>query len=110
MKKTAIVLALLACSTAVHANTNGNELFSACRNFAYRAQTGDDWFNRGVCSGTIEAAAVLSDTVCPPKGSTHGQSVMIVVNYMTQHPETIHLDIARIAAIALTQAWPCGRS
>jgi hypothetical protein len=110
MKKLTLAAALIAWATAAHANTSGNELFQACRNFAYKVKTGDDLFDRGVCSGIIEGAstvAALHREVCYPKGSTFGQGAMIVVNYMMQHPETMHNDLAAIAKTALMQAWPC---
>jgi Rap1a immunity proteins len=104
-----LAAALLVCSTAAHANTSGNELFKACRNFVYEVKD-DDVFNRGVCYGIIEGAATvagLHGAFCCPKGVTFGQIAMIVVNYMTQHPEIMHHDLASIAETALMQAWPC---
>jgi hypothetical protein len=91
MNKLTLAAALLACSTAAHANTSGNELFSACRNFAYKTNGGgSDSFKQGVCSGIIDGAstvAVSRGEICYPKGPTFGQAAMTVVNHMMQHPE-----------------------
>jgi hypothetical protein len=110
MNKLTLAAALLACSTAAHANTSGNELFSACRNFAYKTNSGSDLYNQGVCSGIVEGAATVATShgeVCSPRGATFGQATLIAVNYMTQHPEIMHQDLAVIAETALMKAWPC---
>jgi hypothetical protein len=39
-KLTLAAVLLIACSTAAHANTSGNELFSACRKLAYKIKSG----------------------------------------------------------------------
>ena len=33
--------------------------------------------------------------------------MMVVVQYMTQYPQALHLELHHIAALALARAWPC---
>jgi Rap1a immunity proteins len=111
--RSAIAAASLACSTAAHANTPGNDLFSACRNYAFENTRANDQFNRAVCSGIVEGAAVVASVhgeVCFPRGVTNAQMAMVVVTYMTQHPETTHNDLALITEAALMQACMKPRS
>jgi hypothetical protein len=47
-----------------------------------------------------------SDRFCPPRVPPQ-QAQRVVVLYMEQHPEQLHLDFKVLALRALQQAWPC---
>jgi hypothetical protein len=42
-----------------------------------------------------------------PDGATAGQIKKIVVKYLNEHPENLHLPAAPLAAAALSKAFPC---
>jgi len=44
---------------------------------------------------------------CAPTGVTYKQSIDVLQNYIRNHPEIRHEDLAVIAASAWIEAWPC---
>jgi hypothetical protein len=67
-----------------------------------------------VCAGLLLLALTLSGPLfelipvfCPPKGSTGGQAVRVVIKYIDSRPERLHEDFLDLAAEALRTAWPC---
>jgi|SRR5271170_2702998 len=70
----------------------------------------DTLLHSGYCKGIAEGALralKFSDTTCVPPGVTNGQALLVVVRYMEQHPELLHLDLAVLAADALHTAFAC---
>jgi hypothetical protein len=63
----------------------------------------------GFCAGVIETLISLKDEdlFCTPAGSTREQSQRVVVRYLENHPDQLHLDFKQLALSALQQAWPC---
>ena len=45
--------------------------------------------------------------ICPPKTSTYGQAVRIVVSCMDRHPDLLNHAFQTLAHRALEEAWPC---
>jgi hypothetical protein len=70
------------------------------------------------CVASILAATLVHDVVgsahqlydqplCIPKGVTMGQQIAVVVKFVDEHPEDMHLDFIFLAYEALLKAWPC---
>ncbi|WLG52246.1 Rap1a/Tai family immunity protein [Pseudomonas sp. FP1742] len=99
---------------------DGNGLLSACQ-MTIRFSDGDKNVSAadvGQCSGIVEgvegAIFVLNDSVgpnmktCyPPNGTTNIQKVRIVVKYMLEHPDQLHLPAAALTLISYMGAFPC---
>jgi hypothetical protein len=84
------------------------------------AQAGNKAFLVGRCVGLVQGIAdTLSLTkeasgeklnplcVDRPKGTSADQTVKVVVQYGDGHPDQTHAPFTVVAALALTQAWPC---
>jgi hypothetical protein len=69
----------------------------------------------GRCIGVVGSISVLStlpDTplyrrVCYPPSVETGQLVRVVVNWLEDHPEQLHLHFVRLTVDALVDAFPC---
>lgn len=87
--------------------TSGAELLNECRDLT--ANSGDRIFSQGYCLGAIDAAALLHDRYrfCIPGSRPKLQLVRIVVDYVERHPKSQHLQLAVLASLALTDAFPC---
>jgi hypothetical protein len=83
-------------------------------------KAGSPVFLAGRCAGLVQGIAdtltlvkeANSDKLTPlcvdrPKGATIDQAVKVVVNYGDVHPDQIHAPFTVLAALALTEAWPC---
>ena len=77
-----------------------------------------DDFGKGLCLDYIRGVAEFHSVAkvrgmepffCIPNGATYGQMKDIVENYMAKHPENTHVAFAALAAIALSEAFPCKR-
>ena len=108
------VFALLAISTAhvaaQTANTTANDLMPGCRDVLSKS-TSDPAvvFYRVMCLGAVGAIIDTDEKVCPPKNSTHGQAIRVVVSYIDARPERQHERFNKFAQEALRKAWPCQR-
>jgi len=84
------------------------------------AQAGGKAFLAGRCIGLVQGIADTlalvkqadSEKLTPlcvdrPKGANADQAVKIVVTYGDTHPEQTHAPFTVVAALALTEAWPC---
>ncbi len=111
-------LLLLSSSTA-QSEATGNRLLRACSetikyleareyndlDFGYcvgylTGLQGMEWFTRVV----LEQQDKL---FCIPAGVGAEQRVRVVVQYLEEHPERLHLPAAGEVAIALNKAFPC---
>src|SRR6476646_2086620 len=78
---------LLAISTAhvaaQTANTTANDLMPGCRDVLSKS-TSDPAvvFYRVMCLGAVGAIIDSDEKVCPPKNSTHGQAIRVVISYI----------------------------
>jgi hypothetical protein len=83
-------------------------------------KAGSPAFLAGRCAGLVQGIAdtlalvkeANSDKLTPlcvdrPKGANTDQAVKVVVKYGDTHPDQIHAPFTVVAALALTEAWPC---
>ena len=81
---------------------NGNELKKYCSSNSYE---------RGICLGFTSAVAnivaVAGWRACIPDGVTRGQLRDIMVKFLDDHPEALHLEAASLATRAYEEAFPC---
>ena len=47
------------------------------------------------------------DSICMPHGFTGEQAVLIVLKYLDNHPENLHLDAGGLVWVAIHSAFPC---
>jgi hypothetical protein len=72
-------------------------------------------FASGVCMGIVRATSIMGRTIegplhlCVPDEATNGQMLRIVVRYLDEHPEELHLPFQILAWRALSGAWPCSK-
>ncbi len=84
------------------------------------AQAGNKALLAGRCVGLVQGIAAAlalvkeanSDKLTPlcvdkPKGATTDQAIKVVITYGDAHPDQMHAPFTVIAALALTEAWPC---
>jgi hypothetical protein len=122
-----ILMALVAATTAVAQEDmeSANFLLPYCK--LQPAQAGSKAFLAGRCVGVVqgiaetlvlvkeanskEANGEKLNPLCvdKPKGANTDQAVKAVVKYGDAHPEQIHAPLTVLAALALTEAWPCRR-
>jgi Rap1a immunity proteins len=107
-------------SNAAHAtyNYDGNEILEVCSVIKIQDMEQHEAMDLFYCMGFIEGVlssqeiAIELDnpsTVCklPEEGITTGQIVRIVVKYLEEHPEKLHLNSSLLVLDALRQAFPC---
>ena len=67
----------------------------------------------GQCDGFLEAVIQINELVpnshlfCPPSRVTYGQVQEIVIKYLNDHPEQLHLFAADLTIKALRKEFPC---
>jgi Rap1a immunity proteins len=116
--KILLALLVLSASAAPFAaqdvdTQSGNFMFESCRialhsreNREYNEDKIEAWRD-GVCEGTINGIAFSSPYLCPAKEVTKGQELRVVVKYLGDHPEKLHLSGLQLIHDALQQAFPC---
>ena len=85
-------------------------ILAACK----ESPTESKW-KQGICIGQIQAFYLLafSDHLapkgkyCPPDGVTIDQARLVVIKYIEDRPEQLHLPFFLLAIDALRKAWPC---
>jgi hypothetical protein len=111
MRAVLLVAALSAVSAVASAQDaasfmTGNELKVFCRD--------EGAYGRGICSGFASAVSGVVATehfagwrACFPDGVTRGQVSDIMVKFLDDHPEKLHLTAASLTAHAFAEAFPC---
>jgi len=66
-------------------------------------------FADGMCRGVVMGVIEVSPKVCPSEGVTLAQAVRIVLKFLQDHPERLHLRGSELAEDALSKAFPCSR-
>lgn len=99
------ILIFATVSTAAQDTSSANLIMPGCRNWV--KQSDNEYLAQGVCGGAIFAIREIAAGVCAPTGSTGGQAVRIVVQYIDSIPARHHENFYRLAAEALRRAWPC---
>lgn len=111
---TAIALATaLGCGEAMAAD--GNDLLKWCQDVNSDNSATKSSFGAGYCMGTMSTVYTLVDYInsslsmemCPPPEITNEQMARIVVKYLQESPEVLHLDAATLTFSALRTAYPC---
>lgn len=99
--------------------SNGNGLLKWCSEYdpnapASRSTAEETEANRrfadsAYCMGYVNGVADSLDShqlISRPEGVTTGQTVAVVIKYMQDHPESLHLPSIVLVTNALTKAWP----
>ena len=73
---------------------------------SYHENTFDAWRD-GYCSGIVQGVSNASPHVCPDAEVTVGQEKRVVLKFLQDHPEELHLDNAELIERALARAFPC---
>jgi hypothetical protein len=107
-----LLLALLAGAQSVHAQTTGNELREQCGAAVRRELS----IGAGLCIGFIngyqQVAAMLPPSAkvklaCWPDGVTPNQVAKVVIKYLDNHPERLHLPAVQLIYDATYEVFPC---
>jgi hypothetical protein len=103
------LLLLLFAGEAVGAGSgnSGDDIMPGCRGLVADSSGNLGDFRQGICAGSINAIIRFDPDICLPKGSTVGQAVRVVVQYIDSQPARLHEDFIDLAAEALRAAWPC---
>ncbi len=110
MRFSVAVLAVHVATFPAHASVfyDGSSLLEHCNS---RTAVGG-----GICFGFIIGAADSFNCKQPildgfrwhsPKGAKAGQIEKVVVKYLNEHPEKLHLSASSLVAAALSEAFPC---
>jgi hypothetical protein len=106
--------ALVSPSMAQPTFNSGGYMLPHCKNLAEMDAAPGIW--EGQCAGVIEGFMLLGDLLprhlrfCPPDGMPPIAADLIVIKYLDDHPEDLHLDFRLLALAALHKAWPCPSS
>lgn len=111
---TAVALVGLLASGAAMA-ADGNDLIKWCQEVNSDNAATKSSFGSGYCMGTMSTVNTLvnyinsglSVEMCPPPEITNEQMARIVVKYLQQNPEVLHLDATALTVSALRTAYPC---
>lgn len=107
---------------------NGSELLGQCQDLlrVYDGSSAKDLSAAGQCLGKLDGTIAglevargfymddvkqpLRPIICWPKYVvTKDQSLRIVVKYLKEHPENLHLGDSTLITVALIYAFPCGK-
>lgn len=117
-----LLFSLLIIAAPCLADFSGDELHRACthvKNFdPNKASTDHDPLQFGVCVGYLMGIKHMNGLMmassennaglfCPPEEVNNGQSARIVIHYLDDHPETLHLPAYGAVINALSDAFPC---
>jgi hypothetical protein len=107
-----VIVSLYSCAARAEKNvSNGNFMLPYCEHYISNNYPYGVW--EGECGGIVSALMYFGSSLepsykfCPPREANNGQAGRVVVNYMKQHPELLHLNFQGLAATALRTAWPC---
>lgn len=112
MKRTLIMgcLCLIAWAHPAKAVTDGNDL----RNNCDAVLKGESGARAGLCAGFMDGyrqlASMLPDQklLClPSEGVKMEQFIKVVIKYLDQHPEKLHLPAAQLIYDSTNEAFPC---
>lgn len=107
-----LALALIGATAA-----SGNSVYRACEGFVRDSQAvpledlmlcGGYFrgFNWGLYVGA-NASGGTGGLICLPEGYNHDQGIRVFVQYVTEHPERMHMDEDQLVAEAFIRAFPC---
>ena len=129
-----VLLGLLAWpadkANAVVDFTTGQDVLTQCKRFVGDTPSSDvadaiacGWFVYGVLKGLRWGAFIAAKRIygtkasaatqqrlmmyCKPEEVTLGQGVRVVVKYLENHPEQLHVESIPLIALAFSEAFPC---
>ena len=72
-------------------------------------EANQDYFFQGACAGTVKTIMYYSGRfgICQPENVFVGQSVRVIIKYLSNNPEILHQPFAKLAVEALQKSWPC---
>jgi hypothetical protein len=92
---------------------DGNALLAQCKNVDSHPES----YEAGLCSGYVSGVhfghsftAVmykLKSSYCMPKDVTFDQTSLVVLKYLNEHPESLHLPAHELVLASLIRAFPC---
>ncbi len=92
----------------------GSDLLRDCqtvKEFGHREfLLGCERYVVGVLDSYQVATVLLKPSIkafCLPKGGTTDQMIKVVIKYLENHPEQLHLPAANVIYLALDDAFPC---
>lgn len=95
----------------------GNELLESCKNAASESSTKNSSFSAGFCLGSMQSVGDLltfvnagletEARICLPATVTNGQASRVVVKYLQDNPEKLHLNGTALVVMAIQKAFPC---
>ena len=113
----ALVLALIGPASAEPStdHPSANEAMPGCRSLLAKVRTkphAEKSANKEeeLCIVSLMAADLIAfarGDVCIPEGVTEGHEIAVVVKYIDEHPEDMHLEFLLLAQEAFLKAWPC---
>jgi hypothetical protein len=93
--------------------TSGNWLLVSCQlsvrsmdDSAFHENTFES-YREGFCNGLVEGVSNASSKVCRKEEVTNGQELRVVLKYLQDHPEELHLRSSALVEKALAKAFPC---
>jgi hypothetical protein len=115
------IAAMTACLCAQSATADGNKLLKECSEGVAYVDGGkepDSLFGVGQCMGVIQGTldtlelthALLNSSkiVCLPSGGLETLQIMkVVVKYLNEHPDRLHLNESGLISTALMVSFPC---
>ncbi|NNB49528.1 Rap1a/Tai family immunity protein [Pseudomonas fragi] len=126
--KILLAFVLVACCWGESAMAKGSQLLQQCQEtlLIFDGGTSKHPADAARCLGTINgtvdgldiANSFYSDQVkkdlppviCwPDEAVTKDQSVRIIVKYLREHPEKLHMGNSLLITLALVSAFPCGK-
>jgi len=109
-----VFLGCIACSRPARAHTNGNDLRDYCG--AALDKQNQAGARAGLCVGFLDAYRQLAvmlpasanlKLLCLPDGIGQEQLIRVLIKYLDQHPEKLHLPAAQLVYDATNDAFPC---
>lgn len=107
-----VVVCLCAASWAEQPatrHTSGNDL----RNYCQAVLDHETGARAGICAGYINAYRELAEMLpdekllCVPDGVGNEQFIRVLMKYLDQHPERLHVAAPQLIYDAMSEAFPC---
>jgi hypothetical protein len=89
----------------------GSFMLKHCKGYLAEALYSDP--NGAKCFGALSALGYVSQALiprlrsCPPSAATKEQLGRVVIKFLEDHPEDLHLDFRFLALAAMKKVWPC---
>ena len=108
------LICLIAVPSVASTTADGNSLLKECQKAVMLADDGDvtygDVAEIASCTGFIHGLMAVPNTFfCIPVNVSTGQAMRVLVKYLQEHPENLHLAKGKLALDAFADAFPCHR-